>query len=303
MAVQQDAVLDKPLHRARQHHAFDIAANRSQGIRVHRMIDPLDALLDDRPLVEVAGDEMRRRADQLDAAVMRLVIRLGALEAGQEGMVDIDCPAAQGFAHFRRENLHVARQHHQVDIVGLDDFHHALFLDALGLGRGARRQRQMMERNVVTRRQLVEIRMVGNDGRDFHRQQAALVAEQQVIEAVADFRHHQHHARLLFRVMQLPVQPHAIGHGGKLRAQQRIRPRRVFRGKVHAHEKQLGLGIAELRRIDDVAAMFGQEAGNAMNDTALVKTGQGKNVFRMHRGHGKSELLCRGCVTLLLSHG
>ena len=61
---------------------------------IHRVVDPLDVLLDDRAFVQVAGDEVGGGADQLDAALVRLRIRLGALEAGQEGMVDVDraCP-------------------------------------------------------------------------------------------------------------------------------------------------------------------------------------------------------------------
>jgi hypothetical protein len=50
---------------------------------------------------------------------------------------------------------------------------------------------------------------------------------------------------------------------------------------MHAHEEQLGLRIAKLRRVDDVAAVIGQEARDAMHDAALVQAGQGKNVFRV----------------------
>jgi hypothetical protein len=49
----------------------------------------------------------------------------------------------------------------------------------------------------------------------------------------------------------------------------------------NAHEEQLGLRIAKLRRVDDVAAVIGQEARDAMHDAALVQAGQGKNVFRV----------------------
>ena len=38
------------------------------------MVHPLHVLLDDRPLVEVARHVVRRRADELDAAVVGLVV-------------------------------------------------------------------------------------------------------------------------------------------------------------------------------------------------------------------------------------
>ena len=69
------------------------------------VVDPHDFLLDDRPLVEVRGDVMRGRADQLHPAGVRLLIRLGALEAGQEGVVDVDGAAASRAAHSSAERI------------------------------------------------------------------------------------------------------------------------------------------------------------------------------------------------------
>ena len=56
------------------------------------VVDPQHVLLDDRALVEVGGDVVGGRADQLDAALERLVVGLGALEARQERVVDVDDP-------------------------------------------------------------------------------------------------------------------------------------------------------------------------------------------------------------------
>ncbi len=78
------------LNSARQHDILDIATQRDEIIRCMRMIDALHGLFDDRSFVEIGGDIMRRGADDLDAALVRLVIRLGAFEARQEGMEDVD---------------------------------------------------------------------------------------------------------------------------------------------------------------------------------------------------------------------
>ena len=97
-AVDQDAVFGVPDHRAREHRAFDVAAHCGELGRVHRMVGACDVLLDDRALVESAGDVMRGGADQLDAAVEGLLVGVGTLEAGQERMVDVDGPAFERLA-------------------------------------------------------------------------------------------------------------------------------------------------------------------------------------------------------------
>ena len=52
---------------AHQHAALDVAALAREVFRRVAVADALDVLVDDRALVEVAGDVMRGGADQLDA--------------------------------------------------------------------------------------------------------------------------------------------------------------------------------------------------------------------------------------------
>ena len=89
-AIDQHALLGDPAHRPREHLRLGIAADADQFVDAVAVIDALDRLFDDRPLVEVARHEMRGRADQLDPALLRAVLGLRALEAGQEAVVDID---------------------------------------------------------------------------------------------------------------------------------------------------------------------------------------------------------------------
>ena len=70
------AVLAVPLHRARQRLALHVPPDRHELVRGDLVPHPLDLLLDDRPLVEVGRHIVRGRADQLDAARVRLVVRL-----------------------------------------------------------------------------------------------------------------------------------------------------------------------------------------------------------------------------------
>src|ERR1700761_1403534 len=65
---------------ARQDAPFDVAALAHEIVGRVAMADALDVLVDDRPLVEIGGDVVRGGADQLDAAVMGLVVGPRALE-------------------------------------------------------------------------------------------------------------------------------------------------------------------------------------------------------------------------------
>ena len=89
-AVEDDAIFEVMAHGARQHAAFDVAALARQIFRRVTVADALDVLVDDRALVEIARHIMRGGADQLDAALMRLVVGSRALEARQERVVNVD---------------------------------------------------------------------------------------------------------------------------------------------------------------------------------------------------------------------
>src|SRR5437899_1939576 len=108
-AVEDDAILEMMAHGAREHAALDIAALAREIFRRVAMADALDVLVDDRAFVEIAGNVMRGRADQLDAAFMGLMVGTRALEARQERVVDVDAAPRESCRHLVGEDLHVAR--------------------------------------------------------------------------------------------------------------------------------------------------------------------------------------------------
>ena len=75
------AVLAVPPDGPGEGQAFGVPADGRQASADEGVVDPDDLLLDDRTLVEVGGHVVRGGADQLDPAVVGLVVRLGALEA------------------------------------------------------------------------------------------------------------------------------------------------------------------------------------------------------------------------------
>ena len=80
---------------AGQHLRLDIPAEGHQVLRRHGVVDPRHVLLDDRAVVELGRHVMGRRADDLHPALEGLVVGARALEARQEGMVDVDGAAFQ----------------------------------------------------------------------------------------------------------------------------------------------------------------------------------------------------------------
>src|SRR4051812_45089984 len=91
--VQDNAVIEMVADRARQHAAFDIAALAHEIFGRVGVTYTLDILFDDRTFIERRGHVMRGRANELHAALMRLMVGLRTFESRQKRMVDVDAAA------------------------------------------------------------------------------------------------------------------------------------------------------------------------------------------------------------------
>ncbi|KAG0162004.1 hypothetical protein DFQ30_004542, partial [Apophysomyces sp. BC1015] len=141
-----------------------------------------------------------------------------------------------------------------------------------------------MERDVVARRQRVEVLVVRHDRRDLDRKLSGAVSEQQVVQAVPDLRHHDHDARLDACIVQFPSHPELRGQRLEVRAQ-RVQPGiAADLLEVHAHEELTRVAVAELRGVQDIATALEQEPGHRMDDARPVGTGEFENeaVFGGH---------------------
>ena len=128
--------------------------------------------------------------------------------------------------------------------------------DGLCLGRA--RDRDVVEGHVVAGGQLIELAVVRDDGADVDGQEAALPAEQQVVQAVAFLADHDHRLHRLLRRVQLPVHAEALGEPIQVSLQRGLVT--VAAGKAHAHEEQARAVVVVLRRFFDVAAALQQKA-------------------------------------------
>ena len=94
-------MFDMPFHGPRQHRAFHIASGVNAVIQAGCVIDTRDVLFDDGSFVQLCGDVMCGGTDELDPAIVCLLVRPSALKAGKERVVDVDCPTLKTGAELR----------------------------------------------------------------------------------------------------------------------------------------------------------------------------------------------------------
>src|SRR5438105_3029273 len=88
--MDEDAVFDMPAHGARQHGPFDVAAGPFDIIQVFPMSNMADILVDNRAVIEVAGDIVRGGPDQFYSAFIGHGKRIGADKCREKTMMYID---------------------------------------------------------------------------------------------------------------------------------------------------------------------------------------------------------------------
>ena len=171
------------------------------------------------------------------------------------------------------QHLHVARQHDQVDPVLVDQ------LEQPRLGRRLvlRRDRHVVERHVVRRREARRVLVVGHDRRDLDLQRAGAPAEQQVVEAVQVLGDQDQ------RAVRRACRPQLEGHVERLGDRLEVRAQRV---RVHAvvgevehdpHEEVVGVRVDEQLALPDVARVLDQESRDLVDDPRPVGARQGED--------------------------
>src|SRR5215472_7868436 len=161
---------------AREDDFFQIAAFADQVFHRVAVRDAHHILFDDGTIVEHFGDVVTGGADQLDAALERLMVGTRAHKSWKKRMVNID-NALRIFAYeLVRENLHVARQHHKVWLVLVNQVLDSIF----GSPFVVFHHRNDYVRNLVEGGDLAIIRMVGDNQRNLAGEFAALMPIEQI---------------------------------------------------------------------------------------------------------------------------
>ncbi|MDT4827880.1 hypothetical protein FQZ97_612420 [compost metagenome] len=223
------------------------------------------------------------------------MIGLGALEAGQEGVVDVDRTAGELPAQVVGEDLHVAGEHHQFGTGLLDDAHQFGFLPGLGV----LRYRQIDETDAFALGHRAQVQVVGDDGGDLHVHLALVVAVEQIGQAVVVLAHHQQHAHGLGGAVQGPLHLEAAGH--RIEALfdfVDVALVLVVEAEHRAHEEAAAGVVVELRHLADVATLFRQVGGHRRNDAGRRRAADLEDVMAggvLHVGSsiGGRQLIAR----------
>ncbi|MNZ75324.1 hypothetical protein D3C78_937980 [compost metagenome] len=250
---------------------------------VHR----LDALGDDRTLVEVVVDEVGGGADQLDPLLVGLVVGLGTLEAGQQRVVDVDRAAVETTAQLGGEHLHVAGKDHQFGAAAFDHLEHPRFLGGLV----QRVEGEVVVGDAVPAGQRLEVRMVGHHRGDVHRQLADALAVEQVVEAVVGLGDHDHHLGPVTRWGQLGLHGEGRDPPRQLGAEVRL-GEAGGRAELGADEEATGLAVVEAVVLGDVAALFAQEAGDHVHRAEQARAVGGENPGIGCAAHMRTRVFC-----------
>ncbi len=219
-------------------------------------------------------------ADQLDAALMRLMIGLGTLEARQERVVNVDAAPGQLAGEILGQHLHVTRQHHEFGSGVLDQLPDRRFL--LRLCRA--RHGKIMKRDASEIETIVGFaRMVGDDRGRNHRQFAGAPAIENIDKAMIGLRHHQQHALMRRAVAQLPDHVERPGNPAEAGLKRRNICRRARRVEHHPHEEVAGLDVAVLLGVENVLSVGEQEGGDRRHDPRTIRARQGQ--YELLFGH------------------
>ncbi len=179
------------------------------------------------------------------------------------------------FADIVRENLHVAREHDEFGLGPVDELEQLRLLGRLR----RRRHRQHKVGDSMPVRDRAHVRVVRDDRRDVHAQLADPLSVQEILEAVIQLGHEDHHAPPVRAVVHLPLHLFGLRECHEVGAQ----PFDVDRlagdpAEGHADEKPPGHHVVELVHLHDVQPMAREKAGDRGGRAHAARAGGGQDV-------------------------
>ena len=173
-----------PSHGTGEDHAFEVAPSGHEVFHLVAVGDAGHVLLDDGAVVQNLGDVVAGGSDQLDSARVGRVVGARSGECGQEGVMHVDDAGRVVIDEVGGENLHVAGQDNEFNVVAGEDFK----LAGLGLAARGCGDRDMFKRDAVKGGQILNRQMIGHDDRNLAPQLAGAPAVEQVGHAVQILR-------------------------------------------------------------------------------------------------------------------
>ena len=269
-----------PADGARQDDFFDVAALLNQIVDRVAVVDADHILFDDGAIVEHLSNVVSGGADQLDAALKRLVVGLGTHERRQERVVNInEVLGGQGGDELIRQHLHVACEDDETAFVLADERNLLLFRFPLVFFS----DRYDEVGDAVEVGDTLVIGMIGNDQRDFAAKFATLVAVKKVLQAMVILRDEDGDAGAFGGVSEPPFHLEVAGDGSKAFGKVGKVKIKICRIELNPRQKEIGFLVSMLIGEQDVAVVAEDEFGNRGDDPFAVGAGDQEDGGVMHK--------------------
>ena len=180
--------------------------------------------------------------------------------------MDVDAPSRQGLTHPRREDLHVACQDDELDVVLVDDVEHGSLEGVPGL------PGHLLpgERDLVELRDRLEVGVIRHDPDDVDRETTGVAIEEQVGQAVRRSRGQDEGTHGATQPIHSEL---GVESGGHL-AQRLLDHGGGFHAlHLQTHEEVAGVGTRELLQLGEVAARLNAGPRHRMHDSGSVLAG------------------------------
>ena len=183
--------------------------------------------------------------------------------------MDVDDPIRKRLGHERTEDLHVAGEDHEIDLLFVQ--HRDLGALLRFLRRGG--DREIAEGNPETLRDRLEILTIADDEGNLHGEFAALVAREEIVEAVIILRHEKRGPRHDVGEVQRPTHREALHDRSEGGGDTFAGDRETFQLPFHPHEEGTFLEIDMLIDVNDVTLIFVEKGREGGDDASPVGTG------------------------------
>src|SRR6266581_6153753 len=143
------------------------------------MVAVNDILGNDWPFVQILSNIMSRRADDLDTTLEGLLVRIRTDKRREKAVMDIDNLVRIGVHKARLQYLHIPGENEEIYFVREELEHTPLIVLVMFFA-----DRKVVVRNMVALSNRLQIGMIAENTRDFHRQFTTVPTPEQVREAM-----------------------------------------------------------------------------------------------------------------------
>ena len=256
-------------HGPRKHNLLQVLALQHQAVGRVLVGDAGHVLLNDGAGIQLGCHVMAGGTDDFHAALPGLVVGLGSHEGGQERVVNVDDVVRVFGNHLVRDNLHVAGQHDERDVLLPEQLHFGLF--HLSLVRVVFLDAPHVVGNLELFGHVAQVLVVRHDAGYLTLIFTGLPACQQVVQAVAHLRHEDGHARTLVAVVERELHLVALGiQRADVFVYLVARYQETVQFPLYAHEENAVLAVNVLVEIDNISLIVGNKLGYFRYNALLV---------------------------------